>query len=404
MFKNRSFIPLVLLSSLTLFFFLALSKAFWVVIQVMILKIYDDTTPLAHINAVVIILSLALTLVWPQVMARVSSKYLLSLSLILAGGCAALYPALETTFVGYILALFILLVANVTLISVMAIINQSLNDKYRTTFMGIFNTFYNLSIGLGPFLLVVFHNNTSSFYLWMGVLFGLLGLIVLRLKKNISFKPRKDSQPRHFIRKFSGGIDIIKDNRILLLLMITTTINMAMASHLLVFWGDSYNLPLLAAKELPAVFALGAVFLVVPISYLADRKGPLRIYLLTLTALICAYTYLSLDALFEPLDYVALFILGGGVSISVAITSSYIGRLFSGYRLVQATAGFNFMRMLAGIGGVYIAGELIDQIEAYGLNWVMSLTNLILFVFLLNACYQNRKIRLGLYEKSLHPN
>ena len=127
-------------------------------------------------------------------------------------------------------------------------------------------------------------------------------------------------------------------------------------------------------------------------------------YLLTLIALICAYTYLSLDALFEALDYVALFILGGGVSISVAITSSYIGRLFTGYTLVQATAGFNFIRMLAGIGGVYIAGELIDQIEAYGLNWVMSLTNLILFVFLLNACYQNRKIRLGLYEKSLHPN
>ena len=381
--KSKFYVPILVLACLSISLLVIVAKAFWVIIQVNVYNEYHDSSPLAHINAIGVLSAVFLTFSLPRLMARVKPRYLLAFSLFLSALMVMSFPFISVSFWGYIITIGVLITSTVAQVIGLTIINETLADAYRTTFQGIYNTLYYLSVAVGPMLVATYGAQYHyALYIYLAIALAVTGAALFLTHSNLIFtEPPGHHHPSRLHRWFEGWHTL---NRapVLFMMSVMTCLNIGVSSNLLVFWGESYHMNVEAAKELPAIFSLGAALLTIPLSYIADRLGVMRTFYGISFVLSICYIVLSLDCAFEMFDYVALFLLGGCISTMTAITLSHVGHFFTNINLAKATAGFSLLRLMGNILGMYMAGEVIDEIKAYGLNLVMGILNLV-FIFVL---------------------
>ncbi len=362
---------------------LILEKSIATSIQASIVQIYDDATPWVNLNALSILFCVFINATIPILVATFKPQRLLTALLFLTALLIfykILYTDLFSSFATFF-CLYILGSTGQTLSQIL--INSVLNDGYRSTFQGFYNSFYNLSLAIGPFLSAVL---TPSYSLELNLFFlaGLLGIAFLwqKDKNEIDLKPKKIEGKLSFKRKLMSSVDVFMQDRFFFLLSLTTCLNMSMVVHLLVFWGKTYALSIESSKLLPTIFSLGGVFLPIPLGYLSDKIGLLRLYFICLIIMIGSFFLLSFDFYFGVFDLIALFLIGGCVATLISLSFSYIGKKYSGSLLTKSTASITFMKLTFSIIGLYISGEIIDRLNASNFNLMMCGLNIILGILL----------------------
>jgi predicted MFS family arabinose efflux permease len=317
------------------------------------------------------------------------------LACLLGGACVALiYQSIFNDTPSLFVTFFIFSVLGATGQTVsIVLINYSLNNQIRSSFMGFYNTLYNLAIALGPFLSATF---TPKYYLELNFFFILILLFFALLSyfdKNFIELKEKDIEKKTFkTPRVLSVIDIFRNNPLFFILSFTTCLNMVTIIHLLVFWGETYSLNTESSKILQSIFSLGGACLAIPLSYLANKTDIIKIYAFCLLLLVVCFAVLSFNKIFSIYDYIALFIIGGCITATFSMTMSFIGQYMRA-QLSKATAGLSFMRISLSILSTYLAGEIIDTLGATSLNFIMSIINALMLILLLKAA--NKKILLN---------
>lgn len=388
MLKQKQFLfPLLLACSLS-YFYTILLRAIWVVFQSHMLKQYADTTPFAHFVLLGAILSILFTLFLPQLTKRFGFHPVLIGILILS--CCFLILITQTSLkvLKYISFLGLLNLGNLIMTMTGVMVNAALDNRYRTTFQGLYSAFYNIAISIGPLVISAFGDSDLIYFcFFVGCLFFILGMHHLHTNKGLSFKsPPLPKTPQ--IYSLFRGLHLLKQQPSLFTFILISCINMGFTGHILVYWGDSFALDLQAAQTLPAIFALGATLLTLPISYFADHYAMHQVFKIILFALLITYSCLGGDIHFEHIDYIALMIMGGCIGALAGFANAAIGNHFKKQDLMDTTAILNIFRTLFIVLGVYISGEIVDQMGAAFFNKVMVGVNGCLFVIYLYLHHQ----------------
>lgn len=377
MVKDKKLYATLILCCVSVYLSLLIEKSFGIFAQEYIIKTHSDSTPWVHLNALGVVFTLAVNAAIPPLIRTFQAKRLL-VYLLSFIGALLVYHLLQADIPSTFILLFGTFIIGGTVQTVCQIIlNHILLERRRSMFQGIYNTLYNLTLAVGPFL-GAFYIPAHTFELSLFFVISLSALILcFRLDKSpLNFQEKGLKKTSPLQKRFFTAFNFFKEHPFFFLLSLTTCLNMGTIIHLLMFWGKTYNLSMENSKLLPSVFSLGGMLLPIPLGYLSDKYGMLKLYGLTLGVMIGCYFLLSFDLHFGLFDLGALFLLGGGVTSSISYAFSYIGTAYQKEKLVQGTAAFAFMRLTLSIFSLYFAGEIIDQFNATTLNLFMCVLNI----------------------------
>lgn len=358
--------------------------ALWAGLQAIIIERDNDSTNFSHILSISQIIGMFIAAFIPWMVTRVSYKLLFEIF----GGIflisLLMFPFYKGVYSGTISPILNSISLTATYIMVMCLFNNYIKDETRTTYLGVFFMFDNVSMALGPFVAAYMGYKSVELYYGLSLIILLLTLPFLFSDRNHFYPERR---PDLLLQKFSikrglDGMRFLAEDKFLFFVVFLTCLNTGLSKNMLVIWGQSYGISLDLATTFPAVFALGGVVLAIPIGYFADKFGILNILKVCLSALIISYLWLSEDTHIEALDIFSLFIVGGAVTALFSLTMSLLGKRYRGDNVVLATSGFTIMRQILNIAGIYIAGESIDLWKAFGINWIIIVLNIIILVVL----------------------
>lgn len=384
--KNKGDFSIIALGCLCIFVMAMITKSFSNTLQVTIIDIYNDSTPMAHIIAMTSFVSFAALSYVPYLMERFNSSYILMVFLGCIGGLILIYPLLPYPWGIYAISSLLGIIGVMIQTVAMSIINATLIKSVRGFFQGVFNAIYNLFGALGPFLLVLFSEKEMSLYFLYAITLFVV-IVALRYNKYDGLLEGEKAPPKK--HSFFEGISIIFHDRFFCVLLLSTCFNASILMQTLVFWGHTYDaISVKTAQTLPGVFSLGGAIFPLLVGVIADRYSTIKTYFLLIILMVISFIVLSLDHKFETIDYASLFLVGGITASLFSLTYVYIGERFSGMELVKATTAFSSLRVFFAVFGAYVGGEIIDETKAFGLNWTIVITD---SLFLLALLYYYKK-------------
>jgi MFS family permease len=372
----------VILSASLFFAQLAIGRSAYTAIQGILMVMNENPMDFANIQIGAQVAGTIASLFLPPLMQKHSPKFLMLGTTLI---CCIGYLGMSYTEDNLVmLGIWVALVNSAVVVSTsvsLFLINQHFSNQNRSILMSLYNTFYNLSLGLGPIVVAVFGvQGHGLFYFMIGVLI-LCACPLCLFNSRAHFPPVTSVSlvQRHPLH----SVFFLIHKPYVLLVVLVGCINFSLFSYLLMFWGESYHITLEKASLLPTVFAAGGAFLAIPVGYIADRSGITKVIVGSIMVMIIAFVALSLDHKMTSLDFTALFCVGGCIAAQFALTFAVIGNAYTGADLLTATTGYTVIRQLSSIFLIYGAGEILEHFQAWGLNYtIIGLNVLFLGTFL----------------------
>lgn len=147
----------------------------------------------------------------------------------------------------------------------------------------------------------------------------------------------------------------------------------ALALSLLPLFGMRHGMPLEQALLSATVMLVGNTTLQFPLGWLADRIGRARVHMGCGLVACLLLPLMPLAATLPWLWWAMLYVLGGAAGGIYVLALVACGELFSGQRLVAATAIINATWGVSGSGGPLLTGALMESLNVNALVVVLWL-------------------------------
>ncbi len=322
-------------------------------------------------------------------MRKYSPKTIVIWQVFSMAGCILLFALMREHEFSYVFPTLVLALIHMFYPVTTTILHHNLPDSVRSTFQGIYNVFFGLSLTVSPALIRHFYAHMDMLYLFTTGLCLLFIVPAAFLKQEFFAAPQAEvaqgknvKTKNHWYNNFS----IVNSNPLMYVIVTAVSANGALAM-LIVFFGKSYHVDMMAVDHMMEIFMLGGVILSIPVGVIADKFGIVRSFMsMIVLALLTSGIFALSNGDVVP-NELALFFFGGAQSCLYMLMFSYLGRIFKGADLVPANAGTASYMLFAKLLFIQLYGWLLDSYSHYGLmRFIFSLNALVLLimVFMIN--------------------
>ncbi|WP_282611066.1 MFS transporter [Pelagibius sp. Alg239-R121] len=301
----------------------------------------------------------------PRLVARLGLYAVMQVGLLSVGVCLFLVFMIEDYFVWMLLRFVSGVILTLIFVASDTCINEIISDSIRGRVIGLYSMSLSLGFVLGPGILAIFGSGSVLPFVF-GVALPLIAMIPLFMVRQrirlIGFSTQPVSMWGFFTRI-----------PVLLLAVVFVSFADQSALSLLPIYGLGIGRSEAEANLLVVLMTTGSFLLMYPIGWLADSISRLWLmFVCSVVSTIISATFLVLTEMTVGLA-VAVFIWGGTYYAIYSLTLVRIGQIFSGSRLVGATAACGAAWGIGGIIGTPLAGKAMDEFGPDGFPLVVTL-------------------------------
>lgn len=310
-----------------------------------------------------------------KILRKIGLRKTMMLGFLLMGISAVLFPLTNQLSAWFLIRGIMGFACCLYLISGQTALNYFCNDKNRGIVNGLDDVSFSFGFGIGPVIGAAFYNVAPemTFLLGSGLIFSGILVVYWGLpEKQIKFK-----NPR---------FGIIKKLKLPLQGSFAYGFSVATLVSLYPLYLLEQNYGVERIGFIFGLFILGGLISTVPVTYLADRVGKIKVLIASVVVVILSVIGLSLIESSHIIPFLA-FISGMGMSPVFPLSLALIGSKVSIEELSSASAVFTSINSAGSTAGPILSAIVMTLL---GTRYIFVLMLVIFTVFLLNLLKQQK--------------